>query len=133
MEGIAMGLRMALDALRKLTPLSDEMTLVGGGSASKLWRQIIADVYGMKIVKTNIDQQAAALGAAAVAAVGSGLWPDFSRIDDIHKIESVEHPIPQNQRVYEDILPIYSKARTQLAELGDLIDHLKQKYQGEAK
>jgi xylulokinase len=131
MEGIAMGLRMALDALRDLTPLSDEMTLVGGGSASKLWRQIIADVYGMKIVKTNIDQQAAALGAAAVAAVGSGMWSNFSRIDEIHEIESVEDPIPQNQELYNDLLPIYSRACKHLSEIGDSIDRLKGKYQRE--
>ena len=32
MEGIAMGMRLALDALLKLTKISDEMVVVGGGS-----------------------------------------------------------------------------------------------------
>jgi glycerol kinase len=39
----------------------------------------------MKIVKTNIDKQTAALGAAALAAVGTNLWSDFKRIDKIHQ------------------------------------------------
>jgi xylulokinase len=86
MEGIALGLRQALDVLRTLTCLSGEMVIVGGGSRATLWRQICADVYDIEIVKTNIDQQAAALGAMAVAAVGTGMWPDFSRIDDIHRV-----------------------------------------------
>jgi len=121
MEGIAMGLRLALDELRKLTQLSDEILVVGGGSQSKLWRQIYADVYNMDIVKTNVDQQAAALGAAAVAAVGTGLWTDFTKIDDIHQIESVTKPIPQNATIYEQILPIFAKVGYYQSELGDML------------
>ena len=125
MEGIAMGLRLALDELRKLTPLSNEILVVGGGSRSRLWRQIYADVYKMKIVKTNVDQQAAALGAAAVAAVGTGLWSDFTKIDEIHQIESVTHPIPQNSDLYDQLLSIFVKAAKYQAKLGDMLANLK--------
>jgi len=124
MEGIALGLRRVLDVLRELTPLADEMLLVGGGSRSALWRQICADVYNMTIVKTNIDQEAAALGAAAVAAVGTGLWPDFDRIDAIHKVEQITHPIAQNVMIYERLLPIFTKAAHYQAELGDMLASL---------
>jgi xylulokinase len=124
MEGISLGLRRALDVLRKLTHLSDEMVIVGGGSRSALWRQIFADVYNMTIIKTNIDQQAAALGATAVAAVGVGLWSDFSRIDEIHKVEEITHPIPQNTAVYDKLLPVFVKAGQYQAELGDMLANL---------
>ena len=43
MEGVAFGLRVALDELRRLTRVADEMTVVGGISRSKLWRQMLAD------------------------------------------------------------------------------------------
>ncbi len=89
MEGIALELRIALDALRQMGTFESEMLVVGGGSHSKLWREILADVYEMNIVKTTIDQQAAALGAAACAAVGTGLWKDFSIIDRLHQVEDV--------------------------------------------
>ena len=72
MEGVAMEMRMSLDELRTKMPLSDEMVVVGGGSRSKLWRQIYADVYPMRIIKTNIDQQAAAL----VDRVGNQIRPN---------------------------------------------------------
>ena len=55
------------------------MVVVGGGSRSPLWRQILADALQVDIVKTNVGQEAGALGAAAVAAVAAGLWDDFSR------------------------------------------------------
>ena len=119
MEGIALEMRMALDELRKLMPLNDEMVVVGGGSRSELWRQIYADTYNMQIIKTNIDQQAAALGAAAVAAVGIGAWQDFSLIDAIHQVVDVTHPIPANVAKYDELLPVFLKASRYLAELGD--------------
>ncbi|UCC64940.1 MAG: FGGY-family carbohydrate kinase [Anaerolineae bacterium] len=124
MEGIAMGLRLALDRLRKLTHLSDEMVIVGGGSRSRLWRQIIADVFDVTVVKTSVDQQAAALGAAAVAAVGAGLWSDFRKIDGIHEIEEVTRPIPAHNAVYEKLLPVFARAGQYQAQLGDMLAKL---------
>jgi xylulokinase len=118
MEGIAMGLRIALNELKALTTLTDEMIVVGGASKSVFWRQIFADVYNMKIVKTSVDQQAAALGAAALAAVGTGLWPDFEMIDQVNEIESTVEPDCQANKAYEKIVPIYQKASGYLADLG---------------
>ena len=121
MEGVALGLRVALDELRRLTGVADEMTVVGGISRSKLWRQMLADVYQMNIVKTNIDQQAAALGAAALAAVGTGLWSDFEIIDEIHAVEDIAKPIPENSAAYTKLLPIYKKASQMHSEIGDML------------
>ncbi|MCP4629969.1 MAG: pentose kinase [bacterium] len=121
MEGVALGLRVALDELIRLTSVEDEMTVVGGISRSKLWRQMLADIYQMNIVKTNIDQQAAALGAAALAAVGTGLWSDFEIIDEIHAVEDIAKPIPRNSAAYSKLLPIYKKASQMHSEIGDML------------
>jgi len=121
MEGIAMGLRLALDELRRLTKIGDEMVMVGGGSRSAFWRQIFSDVYNMKVVKTNIDQQAAALGAAATIALGLGWWKDYSVIDAIHQVESEILPDPKNKAIYERLLPVFQKAASNQAELGDML------------
>ncbi|MBI9016807.1 MAG: FGGY-family carbohydrate kinase [Phycisphaerae bacterium] len=124
MEGISMGLRIALNELKALTELTDEMIVVGGGSKSAFWRQIFADIYNMKIVKTSVDQQAAALGAAALAAVGTGLWADFDIIDKIHEIQSIVEPDSQAHSVYENILPVYQKASGYLGNIGKDISAL---------
>jgi len=121
MEGVAMGLRQVLDELKSLTSIGAEMTVVGGSSRSRLWRQIFADVYQMDIVKTNIDQQAAALGAAALAAVGTGIWPDFNIIDDIHTIEDLEKPISENSASYEKLLFVYREASHFNSKIGDML------------
>jgi xylulokinase len=119
MEGIAMQQRIALDVLRSLSPVSEGMLVVGGGSRSRLWRQICADIYSLQIVKTNIDQQAAALGAAALAAVGTGVWRDFAIIDEINRIEDITVPVPENTAVYMKILPVFKLAGTYLSDLGN--------------
>jgi len=124
MEGIAMNLRVCLDHLREMTKISDEMLLVGGGSKSALWRQIYADVYKVKVLKSNIDQQAAALGAAACAAVGTGIWSDFDRIDSLHVIEDYAEPIKENTEVYDKLLKVYKKAADELCDISDMLTSL---------
>ena len=124
MEGIAMDLRLALDAFRGLGVRWEEMLLVGGGSQSKLWRQILADVYDTRIIKTQVGQDAASLGAAAVAAVGAGLWKDFSRIDELHRVEETAQPVPEQVARYDKLLPIFRSAGEALAGIGDRIRKL---------
>lgn len=124
LEGIALNLRLVLDELRRLGPIGHEMIVVGGASQSPLWRQVLADALEMDIVKTSVGQDAGSLGAAAVAAVACGLWPDFTRIDKVHERQSVTHPIPEAVRVYRALLPIFREARQHQAELGDRLSRL---------
>ncbi|MDP6634396.1 MAG: FGGY-family carbohydrate kinase [Phycisphaerae bacterium] len=120
MEGVAMSLQLALEALERITDLSSEMIAVGGGSRSDLWMQIYADLYNKDMIRTNIGQQAAALGAAAVALVGVGLWDDFSRIEDIHEVQDVRKPISANQTRYALLTPIFKQLSRNQAEIGDM-------------
>lgn len=115
LEGIALNLRKALDALGSLTRIEDPIVLVGGGAISPIWRQIYADAFHRSVEKTNIDQDAAALGAAALAAVGTGIWPNFDRIDAIHQTESILKP--QTPDAYEAILPAFLKTAEMLTQL----------------
>jgi len=121
MEGVAMNLGAVLPILRKATKMDQEMLMAGGGSKSALWRQILADVYNMRIVKTNIDQNAASLGAAAIAAVGAGLWKDFERIDLIHQVEAVAEPVPANVAAYASLMKVFERMRLDEAELCDML------------
>jgi xylulokinase len=121
MEGIAMNLRLRLDVLRKYCQIEDEILFVGGGSKSKLYLQIFADVYNTKILKTNIDQDAGALGAAAIAAVGCGLWKDFSKIDEIHQAVEVVEPDRANNQKYEKLLPAFEYASDCQADISDAL------------
>lgn len=124
MEGIALNLRLRLDLLRKYTRLEDEILFVGGGARSSFYLGIFADAFNMRIIKSNIDQDAGALGAAAIAAVGGGLWQDFNRIDAIHQIEHVVEPDVENNRIYEKLLPIFEQAADYQARIGELLHQI---------
>ncbi len=126
LEGVAMNLGSVLRLLRGFTDLSGEMLMVGGGSRSRLWLQIFADVYEMQIVKTQIDQDAGSLGAAAIGAVGCGLWKDFSRIDAVHQVQARLSPIPENVRRYRALAPLFEYARECQAALGERLHGLEE-------
>jgi xylulokinase len=124
LEGIALNARLMLDALRKLGKVGDEMVVVGGGSRSPLWRQILADALEIEVLKTNVGQEAGSLGAAAVAAVACGLWPDFGRIDQVHQLESTARPDPAGVDVYRRLLPLFDQTRHDQARLGERLAEL---------
>jgi xylulokinase len=126
LEGIALGLRAALDELRRMTRVSDEMIMVGGGARSAVWRQIFADIFDCAILKTGIDQQAASLGAAALALVGIGAWEDFSRLDALHETEGRSLPQEEAGPVYAQALAAYQKAAEQQRDLAPALSALRE-------
>ena len=80
---------------------------------------IFADVFNTRILKTNIDQDAAALGAAAIAAVGCGLWSNFEKINAIHKAVEMVEPDVDNNRKYEKLLPVFVQSAEYQAQISD--------------
>jgi xylulokinase len=79
LEGVAFGLRDGLDLMVAAgMPAPSRIRASGGGTASPVWRQILADVLEAEIA-TVATTEGAAYGAGVLAAVGAG-W--FSRVDD---------------------------------------------------
>jgi xylulokinase len=75
LEGVAFGLRDGLDLMIGAgMPAPDQIRASGGGTASPLWRQILADVLGAEIATVNTSE-GAAYGAGLLAAVGAGWYP----------------------------------------------------------
>jgi xylulokinase len=66
-EGTTFGLRYGLDLLRQNGLQSLRICLIGGGSKSPVWRQIVADIMNAPVICTE-QSEAAALGAAIQAA-----------------------------------------------------------------
>jgi xylulokinase len=52
-----------------------QLRATGGGTRSRLWRQILADVLGTEVATVGAEE-GAAYGAALLAAVGSGWFAD---------------------------------------------------------
>jgi xylulokinase len=75
LEGVAFGLRDGLDLMLAAgVPAPTQIRASGGGTASPLWRQILADVLGAEIASVSTTE-GAAYGAGLLAAVGAGWYP----------------------------------------------------------
>ena len=79
LEGVAFGLRDGLDLMTAAgMPAPAAIRASGGGIASPLWRQILADVLEAEIATVDTTE-GAAYGSAVLAAVAAG-W--FERVQD---------------------------------------------------
>lgn len=124
LEGIAFDLCIMYHKLTRLVTLEDQILMVGGGSKSEAWRQIFADVFNKPFIKANVGQDAASLGAAAVAAVGSKLWPDFSPIQALIAPQDMTLPDPQAVEVYQKLRGVYEQTWTHLCSIADLMGQI---------
>ena len=109
--------RDQLDLLRRDGLQSHTILLVGGGSKSSLWRQIVADIMDTRVICAE-QSEAAALGAAIQAAwcTGAGTLEQLCqrcvRLD--HASET--RPDANNVAAYEQS---YVRYRLQVAALSE--------------
>lgn len=121
MEGIALNLKTSLQMLEKLVPVEGDILFTGGGSKSSFWMQMFADVFQRGIRKTNIDQDAASLGAAAISARGLGWWNDYSGIDGLHQVAATYRPDPASVKAYDKVFSNFVKVNDTIADLCDAL------------
>lgn len=67
MEGVTMGMNYGLRRLATLGVKAKEIRVTGGGAKSAVWRQIMADIFGVPVVGM-VEDEGAALGGAIQAA-----------------------------------------------------------------
>lgn len=104
----------------------ESLGIVGesGCGKSAFWRQLFADIYEKEILESNVGQDAGSLGAAAVAAVGVGLWKDFGEIKSVCQVKKRIEPVAENVRQYRKILPVFEKISEMYSDIGDMISAL---------
>lgn len=108
-EGIAMHLRCAYDVLVSGAPIREKLLLVGGAAKSAEWRSIYASVFDIPVLKTAVIQDAASLGAAALAAVGTEIWKDYRPLSAAHGAGELTYPDKTEADVYRKLLSKYKK------------------------
>jgi xylulokinase len=68
-DGVAAGLAYCAEALNRVGISSDTATVVGGGSASPVWRQAVADATGLRIQARGGGEHVARGAAIQAAAI----------------------------------------------------------------
>ncbi len=124
MEGVAFGLRDSFELIKSSKAgIINEVRVSGGGAKSPVWRQILADVFGVPLVVAEAVE-GAAYGAALLAGVGGGVWPDVltATRETVKLGERVEpganaaayEPV---YALYRDLYPMLKPAFERMAEL----------------
>jgi xylulokinase len=92
MEGVAFSQLDCLNLMKGLGIDSEHIVLIGGGSRSRIWKEIICDVFQTQIV-TLKNEEGPAFGAALLAGVGCGLY------------NSVEQAVEKAVKKSSELLP----------------------------
>jgi xylulokinase len=108
LEGVAFGLRDSFELIRDVgAGRTDQVRVSGGGARSRLWLQIIADVLGVELATVNVTE-GAAYGAALLAGVGCGIWPDVdTACGAVVRRTGRVSPRPDSVARYAGIYPVY--------------------------
>ena len=78
LEGVAFGLKDSFTLIQNAgLGAITQVRASGGGTKGDLWRQILASVLEAELVTVNTSE-GAAFGAALLAGVGAGAWPDVT-------------------------------------------------------
>lgn len=107
LEGVAYHKRWLIEAQEKKVPRQERLRFVGGGAKSEVWSQVMADVTGRAIEIIEEPQNAGALGAAVVTAVGLGILPSFEAAKPLIPVRDTFTPRPQYRAVYDQQFEIF--------------------------
>lgn len=107
LESIGYILRRNLDALSQMGVHVDEIRSLGGGSKSRTWNQVKADILGIPVV-TMDSKEAACLGAAILAGKAVGIFDDVESACSamVHEKERFI-PNPEHKPVYDRLYEMY--------------------------
>ena len=76
LEGVSYSLTDCKSVLREMAVNPTVMRVCGGGGRSPMWRQMLADMFGIPTAVTTAEGPA--LGVAILAMVGAGIYPTVS-------------------------------------------------------
>ena len=125
LEGVGFGLRDSFTLIEGSgLPKAKQVLISGGGAKSPHWRQILANILNADLSTVN-TAEGAAFGAALLAGVGVGVWPD---IDAAHqrviRITGTTAPDPEAAEQYDMYYRLYRELYPALKPANDAISEL---------
>ncbi len=123
MEGVVLSLRDGLELMQLMGLSIEKIIASGGGTQHPLWLQLQADILGAEVVRSE-TQEAAALGAALLAGIGTGLYSDSGMACDVavrysREVYQLRPAIAARyreqaeiyQKLYPTLAPIFGRRR----------------------
>ncbi|MGG4552517.1 xylulokinase [Paenibacillus humicus] len=119
MEGITFSLAESLELFRQAGITVERIISIGGGAKNPVWLQMQADIFGTPVVALN-NEQGPAMGAAMMAAVGSG-WFDSLKdcADQFIGYRATYEPNAANVEKYERLFKLYQQVYSATRSLNE--------------
>lgn len=102
LEGVGFALLDGMDALHAAGLVPDEITLVGGGSRSPYWTQMLADIAGRTLTLRAGGEVGPALGAARLAHLAVEPGASLEAVCPTPPVTAVREPDPGRHAWYSD-------------------------------
>ncbi len=108
LESVAYSMRHIIETSKFDITENSKCFLTGGVTNSKLWVQIFADVTGIPVVYSKENIQAR-VGDALIAGIATGLFKDYSEINNWIATPETVHPNTNNYAIYTKYFLQYKK------------------------
>lgn len=115
-EGVVLGHRVHVDALREGFSLSGPARLTGGAARSGVWSQMFADALDVEIEVPD-SAETGARGAALLAGLGAGVYADLDEAASTVRIARRHHPDAARTAVLNDAYARFVAAAASLREV----------------
>ncbi|MEA4970069.1 MAG: FGGY-family carbohydrate kinase [Candidatus Pelethousia sp.] len=111
LEGVSFNIRIMCEDIEKKTGLRfSQVDFIGGGSRSEIWSNIQASIMNREFRTLQLQQEANSFGAAMIAGVSLGIYPDFpAAAQRFVKAGKVFRPHAADTAVYDRLYPIYKQ------------------------
>ncbi|MGD0003109.1 MAG: FGGY family carbohydrate kinase [Anaerolineaceae bacterium] len=116
MEGVSFEMLRSLEIARQSGMQVDQIRLVGGGAQSPLWCQIKANIYQLPVAVLKTFE-GGTLGAAILAGVAGGVFPDEASVaDQVVQIDHVLFPDPGQADLYQRMYEVYKQLHDRMID-----------------
>ena len=120
LEGVAFAIRDSFEVAKSLGINITETKICGGGAKSRLWCRMIANILNIRVC-VPVTEEGPALGAAILAAVGTGAYRDvYEAAEKIVKVKETilpdeeiagryEKKYQQFKKIYPALKPVFDE------------------------
>ena len=102
LEGVGFSLKHNLEAMELSGSQNNKINLIGGGSKSKIWPQLLADILNREVNILDLKLSAPSLGTAMIALKALGEIEEFEELIDNFKVKKEITPRKSFVQKYEE-------------------------------
>jgi gluconokinase len=122
MEGVIYCMYSIFTALQEVSGNVNEIRASGSFTRSKLWVQIMADVFG-RVISVPGEPEGSAFGAAVLGMHALGLIKDIKEVGNFITIKERYYPNEKNHQLYQRLFGVYERIFLNLqAEFDEIAD-----------